>query len=156
MKLPPWKTRSCLPKGATGSSWTKTGALWVPSGTSAGGGWRFADAKSQIVSYTLGDRSQQSARWLRESIPEDYARRATRSDFWDAYGALFPARTHRFCAKHEGETNHLERFFGTLRARVSRLIRKAYSFSKHPENHLDAIHFFITTYNLGIKQSTLM
>ena len=66
----------------------------------------------------------------------------------------FSRRTHRCCPKAEGETCHVERWFGTLRARVSRLVRTAYSFSKHPENYLDAIHFFITTYNLQIKQST--
>ena len=108
----------------------------------------------QIVAWTLGDRSLQSACDLRASLPKDYRGRATRSDEWEAYRAAFPARTHRCCAKAEGETCHVERWFGTLRARVSRLIRKAYSFSKHPENHLDAIHFFIATYNLQIKGST--
>ena len=57
----------------------------------------------------------------------------------EAYAAAFPERTHRCCGKEAGETNHVERWFGTLRARVSRLVRKAYSFSKHAENHLDAI-----------------
>jgi insertion element IS1 protein InsB len=76
---------------------------------------------------------------------------ATRNDFWLAYEAAFPARTHRLCGKAEGETNHAERFFGTLRARVSRLVRRAYSFSKSVERHLDAIHLFITSYNLEIK-----
>ena len=37
---------------------------------------------------------------------------------------------------------------------LSRLVRRAYSFSKNAENHLDAIHFFIANYNLSIKQST--
>ena len=98
----------------------------------------------------------ESARWLRESIPEDYARRATRSDFWDACGAVFPARTHRFCAKHEGEASHVERFFGTVRARCSRLARRSYAFSKSVERHAQAIHLFITAYNLEIKhQHTL-
>ena len=108
----------------------------------------------QIVAWTLGDRSQQSAADLRAALPTDYRGRATRNDLWEAYAAAFPKRTHRCCGKAEGETCHVERWFGTLRARVSRLVRKAYSFSKHPENHLDAIHFFITTYNLKIKQST--
>ncbi len=108
----------------------------------------------QIVAWTLGDRSQQSAADLRASLPKEYRARATRSDLWEAYAAAFPARTHRCCPKAEGETCHVERWFGTLRARVSRLVRRAYSFSKPPENHLDAIHFFIATYNLQIKQST--
>ena len=109
----------------------------------------------QIVGWTLGDRSQQSASDLRAALPKGYRGRATRSDFWDAYAAAFPKHTHRCCGKAEGETNHVERWFGTLRARVSRLIRKTYSFSKCAENHLDAIHFFIVGYNLTIKQSTV-
>ena len=108
----------------------------------------------QVVAYTVGDRSQESALSLREHVPESYRRRATRSDFWLAYAAAFPQRTHRFCGKEEGETNHAERFFGTLRSRLSRLVRRSYSFSKSVERHLDAIHLFLTDYNLGIKLAT--
>lgn len=108
----------------------------------------------QIVAYTLGDRSQSSALALREHLPADYRRRATRSDYWLAYEGAFPTRTHRFCGKQEGQTNHAERWFGSLRARTSRLVRRAYSFSKSVERHFDAIHLFIVTYNLQIKQST--
>ena len=106
----------------------------------------------QVVAWTLGHRSLQSACDLRASLPKDYQHCHTRSDFWEAYTAAFPAQTHRSCGKEEGETNHVERWFGTLRARVSRLVRKTYSFSKCAENHLDAIHFFITTHNLAIQQ----
>ena len=108
----------------------------------------------QIVAYTIGDRSQEGALSRREHVPADYRRRATRSDRWLAYEGAFPARTHRFCGKQEGETNHAERWFGTLRARMSRLVRRAYSFSKKVECHLDAIHLFVTNYNLQIKQAT--
>ena len=107
----------------------------------------------QIVAWTLGNRSAQSACDLHAALPPDWRRRATRGDEWEAYRVAFPRRTHRCYTKQEGETCHVERWFGTLRARVSRLIRKAYSFSKHPENHLDATHFFIVTYNLEIMQS---
>ncbi len=119
--------------------------------------WSFVGAKAQtlwlwvalcrrtrqIVGWTLGDRSQQSATDLRATLPRGYRGRATRSDYWDAYAAAFPARTHRSCGKADGETCHVERWFGTLRARVNRLIRKTYSFSKNAETHLDDIHFFI-------------
>ena len=100
----------------------------------------------------LASRSLQSAGDLRASWPKGDRHGATRSDFWDACAGAFPAQTHRACGKEEGETNHGERWFGTLRARVSRLVRRADSFSKHAENHLDAIHLFITTYNLAIQQ----
>ena len=104
----------------------------------------------QIVGWTLGDRSLQSACDLRASLPKGCRGRATRSDFWEADATAFPKHTQRCCGKADGETCHVERWFGTLRARVSRLIRKTYSFSKHAENHLDASHLFITTYNLAI------
>ena len=106
----------------------------------------------QIVAYTVGDRSQESACELRANLPSGFRRRATRSDLWLAYEVAFPQRTHRFCGKAEGETNHAERFFGTIRARLSRLVRRAYSFSKNVERHLDAIHLFVITYNLRIQQ----
>lgn len=57
----------------------------------------------QIVAWTLGDRSQQSAADLRASLPKDYRGRATRSDLWEAYAAAFPTRTHRCCTKAEGD-----------------------------------------------------
>ena len=128
--------------------------------------WSFVGAKAQtlwlwvalcrrtrqIVGWTLGDRSLQSACDLRASLPRGYRGRTTRSDLWEAYAAAFPTRTHRCCGKEQGETHHVERWFGTLRARRSRLVRRAYSFSKCPENHLDAIHLFITTYNLTIQR----
>ena len=39
---------------------------------------------------------------------------------------------------------------------VGRLVRKALSFSKCAENHLEAIHLFITTYNLAIQEQATM
>ena len=104
----------------------------------------------QLVAWTLGDRSLQSACDLRAALAPDYRRCATRSDEWKAYAAAFPVRTHRCCTKAEGETCQVERWFGTLRARTSRLVRRAYSFSKDAQNHLDAIHLFITTHNPAI------
>ena len=47
-------------------------------------------------------------------------------------------------------TNHIERFFGTLRQRCSRLVRKALSFSKSDANHLGALWFFVRLYNASL------
>ena len=102
--------------------------------------------------WTLGDRSLHSACDLRADLPQGSRRCATRSDYWEAYAPAFPRRTHRCCGKEAGKTCQVERFFGTLRARLSRLVRRAHSFSKSAENHLDAIHFFITSYNLGTQE----
>ena len=106
----------------------------------------------QIVGWTLGDRSLQSACDLRAALAPDYRNLRTRSDYWEACSAVFPRRTHRSCGKEDGETCRVERWFGTLRARTSRLVRRTYSFSKSAENHLDAIHLFITTYNLALQR----
>ena len=75
----------------------------------------------QIVAWTLGDRSLQSACDLRADLPASDRRCATRSYYWDAYASAFPARTHRCCGKHA-------------------------------ENHLDAVHLFITIYNLALQR----
>ena len=91
-----------------------------------------------------------SALRLRESLPAQYRRRATRSDLWPAYAAVFPARTHRACGKEEGETNHIERWFCTLRQCAGRLVRRTLSFSKSAIRHEEAIRLFITEYNLNI------
>ena len=104
-----------------------------------------------VVAWNLGDRSEQGAADLHATLPPGYRRCATRSDLWRAYQAAFPARPHRCCGKHEGGTCHVERWFCTLRQRVGRLVRKALSFSKHPENPLDATHLFIATYNLAAQ-----
>ena len=68
----------------------------------------------EVVAWTLGDRSLQGACDLLASLPKEYRRCATRSDFWKAYATAFPRRTHRWCGKEERETNYVERWFGTF------------------------------------------
>lgn len=58
---------------------------------------------------------------------------------------------HFAVGKDSGLTAYIERFNGTLRQRVSRLVRKALSFSKSLENHIGAIKYFICNYNLKLK-----
>ena len=93
--------------------------------------------------------------WLRQS---DDLRSANRSsdyrqcavaytDFWAAYGAVFPIKRHQAVGKETGKTSYIERFNNTLRQRVSRLVRKTLSFSKSVENHIGAIWYFVHYYN---------
>ena len=49
--------------------------------------------------------------------------------------------------KEAGLTAHVERFFGTVRQRCARFVRKTLSFSKKVENHVGALWFFIRLYN---------
>ena len=106
----------------------------------------------QVVAYTLGDRGEDSARWLAESIPEAYAACPTRSDYWEAYAAVFGRRRHRRCAKREGETCRVENFNGRLRQRAARFVRKTLSFSKGEAMHELFTRLWIIEHNLEIRK----
>jgi insertion element IS1 protein InsB len=99
----------------------------------------------------VGDRGWKSAEALWGSLPPVYRQCAVSyTDFWEAYEAIFPATRHH-AVKKTGQTNRIERFNCTLRQRVSRLVRKALSFSKKLENHLGAIWYFIHRYNATLQ-----
>ena len=51
------------------------------------------------------------------------------------------------CGKDEGQTNHAERFFCTLRQRLGRFVHKTLSFSKCERMHELALRLFIHQYN---------
>jgi insertion element IS1 protein InsB len=84
----------------------------------------------QVVAYWLGDRSETSAIHLWERLPHAYVRCHSFSDKWEAYRYVFDYTRHRQVNKDEGETNHVERWFNTLRQRLGRFTRKTLSFSK--------------------------
>jgi hypothetical protein len=64
------------------------------------------------------------------------------------YRTLVPEDWHATGGKEMGLTVHIERFFGTLRHRCARLVRKTLSFSRKMENHIGALWYFIRQYNL--------
>lgn len=104
----------------------------------------------QVVAYFLGDRSENSCRQLWERIPPEYREGLCFTDCWEAYRAVIPREQHFPCGKEEGETNHIERWFNTLRQRVARVVRKTLSFSKSHIMHEICILTFIVHYNLSI------
>lgn len=85
-----------------------------------------------------------------DSIPEKYKKGQVFTDFLKAYLSAIPKNQHTVCGKNTGQTNHIERFNGTLRERVSRLVRKGYAHSKKLSNHIGAIFNFINSYNLSL------
>jgi insertion element IS1 protein InsB len=112
--------------------------------------WLARDAKTrQVIAFHVGDRSRKSAKQLWARIPRAYRQHAM--FYTDQYvvdeGAI-PAAQHRAISKLARKTNHIERFNNTLRQRVSRLVRKALSFSKKLANHIGATKLFICHYNL--------
>jgi insertion element IS1 protein InsB len=111
--------------------------------------WIAYDSMSkQIIAFHVGDRSRKSAKKLFKSIPEKYRQKAIfYTDSWQAYKGVIPEKQHRVVQKQSRKTNHIERFNCTLRQRISRLVRKALSFSKKLANHIGAIKYFICHYN---------
>ena len=91
-----------------------------------------------------GDRSEATAACLWDALPNDYRDDAlVCTDFWSAYRAVIPAAA----GKDAGLTNHVERFWCTLRQMCSRFVRKTLSFSKCVENHIGALWYFVRRYN---------
>ena len=102
----------------------------------------------EIIGVYIGTRDEAGARGLWASLPPVYRQCAVcYTDFWAAYGTIFPSSRHHAVGKETGKTSYIERFNNTLRQRVSRLVRKTLSFSKKIENHIGAIWFFIHHYN---------
>jgi IS1 family transposase len=108
----------------------------------------------EIVGVYIRKRDQTGAQGLWDSLPAVYRQCAVSyTDFWSAYGIVFPQKRHRAVGKDTGKTNYIERFNNTMRQRRSRLVRKTLSFSKILSNHIGAIWYFIHEYNatLSIK-----
>jgi len=101
----------------------------------------------QIVAYFIGDRSEASCLQLWRRIPRAYKRCYSFSDFWDAYQLVFAADRHQSVGKDSGETNHIERWFNTLRQRLARFVRKTLSFSKSDQFHEFVFRLFVHHYN---------
>jgi IS1 family transposase/transposase-like protein len=102
----------------------------------------------EIVGVYIGKRDQTGTQGLWDSLPAVYRQCAVSyTDFWTAYGIVFPQKRHRAVGKDTGQTNYIERFNNTMRQRISRLGRKTLSFSKIFSNHIGAIWYFIHEYN---------
>jgi len=101
----------------------------------------------QVVACFIGDRSEASCRQLWRRIPPAYAKCHSFSDFWEAYQLVFDPERHQSVGKDSGQTNHIERWFNTLRQRLARFVRKTLSFSKSDKFHGIALRLFIHHYN---------
>ena len=109
----------------------------------------------EIVGVHVGSRDVKGAKALWESLPPVYRQCAVSyTDFWAAYGCIFPSKRHHAVGKETGQTNHVERLNNTFRQRISRLVRKTLSFSKKIENHIGSIWLFVHHYNDSIYNAT--
>lgn len=111
----------------------------------------------EIAGVHIGQRDREAAKQLWASLPAVYRQCAVvYTDFWEAYKKVIPSKRHRAVGKETGQTNSIERFNCTVRQRVSRLVRKALSFSKKLENHIGAIWMFVHHYNASLQASLLV
>jgi insertion element IS1 protein InsB len=111
--------------------------------------WVALDADTrQVVAMVAGDRSGATARRLWDALPDEYRDGATvQTDFLAQYRAVIPEGRHVAAGKDAGLTNHVERFWCTLRQRCARFVRKTLSFSKCPRNHVGSLWYFVRLYN---------
>lgn len=106
-------------------------------------------ATREIVGVHVGSRDEVGAFKLWDSLPDCYLDATCFTDALPAYQAVIYGKKH-----HVGkETQHIERFNGTLRQRVSRLVRSSLGFSKKLVNHVGAIWLFVHEYNANLKAS---
>jgi len=88
--------------------------------------------------------------WKR--IPISYRNSIAYTDFWKAYLDVIPKHQHIALGKDSGQTNHMERWYCTLRQRQARYVRKTLSFSMSEAFHHMVTKWFIVDHNLAIKQ----
>jgi len=111
--------------------------------------WAALEADTrQVVALVLGDRSEDTARDLWAALPDEYRAEAiVCTDAWAAYATVVPPDRHAVGDKGDGITNHIERFWWTVRQMCGRFVRKTLSLSKCERNHLGALWDFVRRYN---------
>ena len=103
----------------------------------------------QVVAGCLGDRSEESCRFLWEQVPAPWRQATCYTDFWAAYQSVIPKDQHRAVGKQAGGTAHVERWNNTLRQRLGQFVRKTLSFSKCDYLHNTRLVLFLHRYNLS-------
>jgi insertion element IS1 protein InsB len=103
----------------------------------------------QVVACCLGDRSEESCRYLWEQVPAPWRTATGYPDFWEAYHAVLPEAQHKTGGKGDGQTAHVERWNNTLRQRLGQFVRKTLSFSKCDRRHEARLRLFLHRYNLS-------
>jgi insertion element IS1 protein InsB len=101
----------------------------------------------KILVWVIGDRSKKTAKRLCEALPlTRWQKRDVVycTDFYAGYDSVI--RWERRAYK-KGETNHVERFFCTLRQRLARWTRRSLMFSKSLEMQKAALAVFVDQYN---------
>lgn len=98
-----------------------------------------------VVATHIGGRGTEAAILFWDKIPPSLKSCNFETDDWEAYRSIIPPAQHKV---GKDLTFYIEGFNTTIRARVSRLVRKSLSFSKLDEWHNRAICWFFWQFNL--------
>ncbi len=98
-----------------------------------------------VVACHIGRRGTKAAKAFWNKIPDCLKSCQFETDDWDAYKKIIPSCQHKI---GKDLTYYIEGFNATVRARVSRLVRKTLSFSKKDQWHNRAILCFFWQLNL--------
>ncbi len=105
----------------------------------------------QVVAFVIGDRSAKTCARLWGRIPESYRRGQSFSDFWKSYRPVFKEDpTHRQVGKSSGELAHVERFFGRLRQKLARYVRRTRAASQSERMLHLTTKLFVEWYNEAV------
>jgi IS1 family transposase len=103
------------------------------------------------VAFVIGDRSARTCARLWSRILEEYRQGRSFSDFWKSYRPVFEEDpTHQQVEKSSGEMAHVERFFGRLRQKLARFVRRTRAASESERMlHLTS-RLFVEWYNEAV------
>jgi len=98
-----------------------------------------------VIAHHIGGRGKKAAKKFWMKIPPILQSCYFETDDWEAYRSIIPTNQHKV---GKDLTFYIEGFNATIRARVSRLVRKTLSFSKKDKWHKKAIAWFFWQFNL--------
>lgn len=106
----------------------------------------YCPAIKQVLAMHFGRRSKADLAAILEQLPDRLRHNCQfATDHFESYYQLIPPEQHK---PSKAYTYFIEGYFAGVRARVSRLVRKALSFSKDLDNHVAAIRYFVWQRNL--------
>ena len=98
-----------------------------------------------VIAYHIGGTGIRAAKKFWGKIPQTLHSCYFETDHWEAYQSIIPTKQRKVGKER---TYYIEGFNATIRARVSRLVRKTLSFSKMDKWHNLAIAWFFWQFNL--------
>ena len=104
----------------------------------------------QIVAFVIGDRIEKTCCKFWEQLLPAYKGCQSYSDFWESYQLIFPIEMFKCVGKGSGQTNHMERWYYTLRQSCARFVRKTLPFSKPDIMREIVTRLFIIRHDLSL------